>query len=1047
MHRLRYFFLCSFLIAGIFFLPDAICCADSPSFSAGILDHIKWRGIGPAAFGGRIADIKAVVDNPNIIFVATAHGGIFKTENNGATWKAVFDKEGTSLSMGAIAIAPSDSNVILAGTGEPNNRNSSSWGDGIYKSIDGGETWKYVGLKETQHIGRIVIHPRNPEIVFVAALGHLWGPNMERGLYRTINGGKTWEKVLYINEDTGVVDVAMEENGRVLYAAAYQRRRRAWGFVGGGPYGGIYRSTDGGDHWEKLGNGLPEGDNGRIGLDISKSNPNIVYALIENKNGGVFKSEDRGQSWTRGCTFNNLLFSPVLRPMYFCQIRVDPYNPDKVWVLGAWLFVSKDGGKTFTNEGTLEKVHWDLHALWINPNNPDYLLLGTDGGVYISYDGSKAWTFVDNIPLPMYYAIGIDNRNPYWIYGGTQDCGAYGIPSRTSCRQGILNSDVIKVLGGDAFYTLVDPNDPNVIFAENYAGGLFFINMSTGEKRDIRPVPEDPEKDHYRFSWNSPLVMSPHDPNILYYGGNKVFKTSNRGYTWKEISPDLTNNRDWKKFLIMGVERNENTLARDDGVLHYGAITVISESPIQPGLIYAGTDDGNVHVTFDGGKNWQKLTEKFRLPGPRFVSRIQTSRYSRETAYISFDGHWDDDFAPYLFKTTDYGKTWKSISADLPDGMVVHTIAEHSHNPNLLFAGTEFGLFISINGGKNWALARGNLPRAAVDDIIVNERDNDLILGTHGRGIFILDDITMLEKLDDNVLNSEAYLLPPRAAVQFYETEGLTDQGSAKYYGPNPDYGALITYYLKSDPPSDKDISGEAPHVRILIQDKEGKVVRELFGPDRKGFNRISWDLRYRLSFDPKGLMESPKGPFVLPGIYSIILIARNQEVKQEVEVTMDSRIKTTQGALLERFAASMTTNEIQRAYIEGRRVTNKMGEELRDIEELLKDQKNVPPEIQNEIQDIAIKVKEMSIAFEGGWFIGIEEEINGLAGQIQNSAYPPTEAELRTMQHLFNKVNKYVEKVNALITQDFPELMRRFEKSKIPYLPFSNPIEPAKRY
>jgi photosystem II stability/assembly factor-like uncharacterized protein len=1047
MWRLRIFLICFFLIAGIFSSFPAICSAETTHFSTETLDKIKWRAIGPAAFGGRIADIQAVINNPSVIFVGAAHGGIFKTENNGTTWKAVFDKEGSSLSIGAIAIAPSDSNIVWAGTGEPNNRNSSSWGDGVYKSLDGGETWKSMGLKETEHIGRIVINPRNPEIVLVAALGHLWGPNIERGLYKTINGGRSWEKVLYINEDTGVVDVAMEDNGRILYAAAYQRRRRAWGFVGGGPSGGIYRSRDGGDSWEKLGNGLPEGDYGRIGLDISKSSPNIVYALIENRNGGLFKSEDRGQSWTRECTFNGLLFSPVLRPMYFAQIRVDPNNPDKVWVLGAWLFVSKDGGKTFTSEGTLEKVHWDLHALWINPNNSDHLLLGTDGGLYLSDDGSKTWTFVDNLPLPMYYAIGIDNRNPYWIYGGTQDCGAFGIPSKTSCKQGILNSDVIKVLGGDAFCIQVDPNNSNDIFAENYAGGLFFINMITGEKRDIRPVPMDPEKETYRFSWSTPLLISPHDPTIIYYGGNKLFRTSDRGYSWEEISPDLTSNRDWKKIPIMGVERNENTLARDDGVLYYGAITAISESPIQPGLIYVGTDDGNVHLTFDGGKNWQRLTDNFRLPGPRFVSRIIASRYSKETAYISFDGHWDDDFAPYIFKTTDSGKTWKSISADLPNGMVVRSIAEDPYNPDLLFAGTEFGLFISINGGNNWTLVRGNLPRAAVDDIIVNERDNDLILGTHGRGIFILDDIAMLEKLNDNVLNSDAYLFPARGAIQFFETDAITDLGSGKYYGPNPDYGALITYYLKSDPLSEKDKSDEAPHVRIVIQDKEGKLVRELSGPNKKGFNRVSWDLHCGLSFDPSGLMESPKGPFVLPGIYSITLFALNRELKQEVEVAMDPRIKTSQAALYQRFAATMTANEIQRAYIEGRRATNKITDELHRIEESLKEEKNVPDNIKTEIQDTDLKVKKMTIAFEGGWFIGIEEQINGFAEQIQKSAYAPTESDLRTMQYLFNKVNKYVEETNALIIQDFPRLLRRLSERKIAYPRLPNAIEPARHY
>lgn len=1050
MHHMRFFSPCFLLAAGIIFSPALIICADPPQFNAGILDNIKWRGLGPAAFGGRISDIEAVADNPNIMIVAGSHGGIFKTENNGATWRAVFDEDGTSLSIGDIAIAPSDPRIVWAGTGEPNNRNSSSWGDGIYKSVDGGETWEYMGLKETQHIGRVVIHPKNPDIVYVAALGHLWGPNSERGLYRTQNGGRTWEKILYINEDTGIVDVALELNGGVLYAAAYQRRRRAWGFVGGGPYGGIYRSMDGGDHWEKLTNGLPKGDNGRIGIDISRSNPNIVYALIENKDGGIFKSEDRGHSWTKGYSFSDEMFSPILRPMYFGQVRVDPKNPDKVWVLGAWLFVSKDGGKTFTSEGTLDKVHWDLHALWINPDNPDHLLLGTDGGVYISYDGSKTWTFLDNLPLSMYYAIGIDNQSPYWIYGGTQDSGTYGIPSRTFHRPGILNSDVIDVLPGDSFYTRVDPNNPRVIFSENYAGKLICINIDTGEKRVIQPVPENPEKESYRFNWSSPLIISCHDPNIIYFGGNKIFRTTNRGQSWEEISPDLTHNRDWQKIPIMGLERNENTLARDDGVLHYGTVTTLSESPLQPGMIYAGTDDGNVQVTLDGGKSWQNLSDKFRLPGPRFVSRILASHHGKETAYVTFDGHWDDDFTPYIFKTTDLGKTWKDISQDLPKGIVVNVIAEHPRNPNLLFAGTEFGLFISVNGGKNWVHPRGNLPQAPVDDIIVNAKENDLILGTHGRGIFVLDDITMLEQLDDGRLNSEAYLFPPKPAVQFYETSGLRDQGAAKFSGPNPDYGALITYYLKSVPPANKAEPMESSLTNIIIRDAEGKIIRELSGPARRGLNRVSWDLRYRLSYDASGLLGGAtgyKGPFVLPGIYAVTLTAGGQELQQKVEVIIDPRIKVSQQALEARFRASMMANDIIRAYLEGRLTTQKLAKNLERLEEIASSRKDLPADIRKGIRAVSTNIEEMTIAFKGGWFIGIEEQITEFAAQLQSSDFSPTDADNRTAQYLFDKVNKYIEVVNTIIVKDIPDLMRKFGEAQVPYPLVTKSIEPAKRY
>lgn len=1065
MPYLRFFSCSFFLLVTISISVYPLVAADSSNFNSDIFKHIKWREIGPANFGGRISDIEAVPENPKIIFVASASGGIFKSVNNGVTWKPVFDEEGTSLSIGDIAIAPSDPNIIWAGTGEPNNRQSSSWGDGVYKSIDGGETWKYMGLKETYYIGRIVIHPRNPDFVYVAALGHLWGPNPERGLYRTKDGGKTWEKILFINKDTGAVDVAIERNGRVLYAAAYQRRRRAWGFVGGGPYSGLYRSMDGGDTWEKLSKGLPEGDTGRIGIDISKSHPNIVYAIVQNKNGGLFRSEDRGQTWTRMNKLNP-------RPSYYSQIRIDPLNPNKVWMLGSRLSVSIDGGKTFSvaaveirrsdrDKKAAENVHVDHHALWIDPKDPAHLLLGNDGGFYISYDGSKNYNFIDNLPIAQYYAIGIDNRDPYWIYGGTQDNGTWGIPSRTySNRLGIRNSDVVNIADGDGFYVAVDPEDNTAIYAETQNGGLLFVDLETKEEKSLQPVPEDP-KEEYRFNWNSPLILSPHNSNILYYGGNKLFKSVDRGHSWEEISTDLTLNQDWKKIPIMGVIRNENTLSRDDGVAHFGTTTTLCESPVQPGLIYVGTDDGNVQMTQDGGKSWQNLTEKFRLPGPRWVSRVLASHHGAGTAYVSFDGHQDDDFKPYIFKTTDFAKTWRNISGDMPDGMVVNALAEHPRNPNLLLAGTEFGLFISIDGGKKWVLAGGNLPRAPVDDIIINARDNDIILGTHGRGIVILDDIVMLEQLDSKVLDSEVYLFLPRKTTQYHDIkEVATDQGASEFSGANPDYGALITYSLKNDPPpmeekptyekksdkAEKEKKDDSkPMVKIVILDKEQNVVRELEGPDRKGFNRINWDLRYPLSFEPRaedeGLFRRQKGPFALPGEYTIKLIARKQELIQKLQVRVDPRAKTTPEGLQARFEASMKVMEMQRTFVEAQTAIEEMDKEMKRIKEMVKDLEKVPEEIGDKIKNISEKLDKIKDFLKRGRR-GPRSEIWSLARQLQASSSAPTQSQLRKMQHLMTKVIEIVEKVNVLLTQEFPELQTQLDKSGIrPVIP--KPIKP----
>jgi photosystem II stability/assembly factor-like uncharacterized protein len=1033
MFRLRGKFSVAWLAISILFVGSICYAQTTPKFHTDLFKHIKWRQIGPAAFGGRIDDVEAVVGKPHIIFIASASGGIFKSEDNGASWKPVFDEEGTSLSIGDIAIAPTDPDIVWAGTGEPNNRQSSSWGDGVYKSIDGGETWIHLGLKETHHIGRIVIDPRNPDVVFVAALGKLWGPNVERGLFRTKDGGQTWEKILYVDEHTGAVDVAIEKNGRVVYAAMYQRRRRAWGFVGGGPQSGLFRSMDGGDTWQKLTNGLPAGQTGRIGIDISRSDPNIVYAIIENKEGGVFRSEDRGKSWTRMNQLNP-------RPMYYSQIRVDPVNPYKVWVLGPDISISIDGGRTFSKEKTGDRIHVDHHALWIDPKNTDHLLLGGDGGFYISYNGSKTWRFIDNLPIAQFYAIGIDRRegDPYWIYGGAQDHGVYGLPSKTLSKMGITNGDVLNVAYGDAFHVAVNPENPNELYAENQGGRLIYINLDTREEKYIKPVPENPSE-IYRFGWKCPLVMSSHNPDIIYYGGNVVFKTTNQGHSWQVISPDLTKNQDWKSIPIMGMKRDEKTLSRDDGVAHYGTLTSLSESPLQVGLIYAGTDDGNVKITRDNGNKWIDLTERFRLTASRWVSCVLASIHRAGTAYATFDGHRDNDFSPYIFKTTDFGATWTSISAGIPEGSVVNVIREHPWNPRLLFAGTEFGLYISINGGIQWTLAGGDLPRVSVDDIVVNGEENDLILGTHGRGIILLDDIALLEALDDSILNQEAYLFQPRKAVQYFELRELPDPGASLFSGPNPEYGALFTYYLKNDPPGQGAAqaqkeqtpgqnrrSEKSSTVKIVISSADGMKIREIDAPDQKGFNRISWDLRYPLSFDPEGIrpgyFEPKKGVFVLPGEYKIKLLARGHEIEQSVTVEVDPRIRANPYALQRRLELSMTVSDMQRAYTEGWRAVDAMDKEIDRIDKILQGREDIPDKVTDKIQEIARELKEIRSAFREDW-TSMESVIMDLAGTLQATTAQPTQAQRTTVNRMSGQLESYIKRINELIKEKFPEL------------------------
>ena len=861
------------LLAILFLLASPSGASSQEERSNDYFQHLNWRHIGPAVFGGRVPDVEALPDNPAVIYVAGSTGGIFKTTNNGVTWRPVFDKAGPTLSIGDMAIAPSDPLIIWVGTGESNGeQQAASLGQGVYRSLDGGESWEAMGLRDTRFIHRIAIHPTNPDIVFVAAPGHRWGPNEERGLYRTLNGGMTWEKVLYINENTGVVEVAMEDNGRVLYAAAYQRRRHAWGNLTGGPDSGIYRSMDGGTVWEKLGGGLPEGNLGKIAIAIAKSSPNVVYAAVADEDGGLYRSEDRGTTWSR--------VNDIGTSYWYGNIYVDPLNENKVWIMGTQLDVSIDGGKTFENDWTAQGIHVDHHALWIDPRDPDHMLLGNDGGFYITYDGARTWSFLNNIPIAQYYVVDIDNRDPYHIYGGLQDNGTWGLPSRTYSRSGILNEDVVNVGGGDGFNPAVDPRDYTVVYSESQHGGLRRVDLLTGRSSGIRPEPED-TTEVYRFNWNSPVLISPRDPDVMYFGGNKLFKTTDRGETWEAISEDLTRNETPSEWEIMGLKPS---------LRPYNTLTAVAESPLRQGLIYTGADDGSVYRTLDGGGTWEPLSDRFELEGEvKFVTKIHASSSHPETAYISFTGHYYDDFRPYLFKTDDAGESWRSITGDMPPEAVVMAIVEDPDHPDLLFAGIHSGLMISVNGGANWTRAGGNLPPVSVNDIKV--KNGDLVLATYGRGIVIMDDIVFLEQLTEDVLEEDAHLFPIRDAEEYYRNNRDLSNKAARFAGTNPEYGALITYYLREGSP--RASSSDTTGVSVQILDGSGTVVRELTGPDEPGFNRIPWDLRRPADSAASGGGEARRGPEMIevePGRYTVRLTARGREMAQTVTVVPDRR-------------------------------------------------------------------------------------------------------------------------------------------------------------
>ena len=978
------------------------------------LSTLPWRHIGPASFGGRIDDIEAVASRPGTIFVGTAGGGVFRSMNNGTTWDPVFDRDGTSTSVGDIAIAPSDPNIIWVGTGEANSRQSSTWGDGVYRSLDGGTTWTHMGLQDTHHVGRVVIHPRDPATVFVAALGHLWGPNAERGLYRTRDAGKTWQKVLAGNDVTGAVDVAMDPDGRTLYAALYQRQRRGFGFVGGGPGSGLFRSLDGGDTWERLAKGLPAGDIGRIGIAIAPSQPATVYAIVESREGGLFRSDDRGATWRRTNSLNP-------RPMYYSNVRVDPRHPDRVWVVASSLHRSTDGGKSFTTSGTGDRIHVDHHALWIDPADGDHMMIGNDGGLYFTYDGSRNWDFVDNLPIGQFYDIDVDDRDPYYVYGGTQDNGTWGVPVRTHNGVGITNADVVNLAYGDGFYTVTDPADPRFVYANSQNGRAYRVHLGTREERGIRPVPADP-KEEYRFNWSTPMARSPHDPRTVYYGAQKLFRTRDGGHSWDVISPDLSRNQDWKKLPLMGVVRDSTTLSRDDGVGAYGTITTIAESPKTAGSILAGTDDGNVQVTTDYGRTWTNITSRFRLPAARWVSRVLWSAHDARVAYVVFDGHQDDDMAPYVFRTGDAGATWASIAGDLPPGNAVKTVAEHPGNASVLFAGTEFGLSVTFDAGRHWQHVGGSLPRVRVDDIAIHPRQQDLVLGTHGRSIIVLDDVRLFDRGAPVVAAGDAVLFPVRPAQQRYLTRVLPTPGARAFQAPNPPEGALVTYALGAGAPADSV-------ARFSVAAADGKVVRTFTGPGTAGIHRLGWDLKYDrapgVTDDDEGWFGAPTGSWVLPGRYTVTLEARGKRLSMPVDVSGDSRLEVASTGVTERHAAARRLAALQGSFNDGSRLWQRMSDERKRIEDAVKDDAARRDSLAPALAALKQRLDSLGARFRPG-FGGAKFGYLDLDGALQASSTAPTADQQRTLDQLAAKLREDLTALNAALAGPFADLQRR---------------------
>ncbi len=844
---------------------------------AGDMPLLRWREVGPAITSGRIADLAVDPRDHRVIYAATASGGLWKTDNGGTSWRPLFQHEGT-ISLGAVAVDPSNPDVVWVGTGEANNVRSSSFGDGVYRSRDGGGSWEHMGLEGSRHVGRILIHPENSRVVYVAALGSLWGPNPGRGLFRTTDGGKSWTNVLKVSEHTGVVEVRMNpRNPEILYAATFQRERRQWSMLGGGPESGLFRSRDGGDHWERVEGGFPASPLGRIGIAYCPSNPDIMYTSAVGPEGGIFRSLDAGETWER----RNAEIQSV---RYYGQPICDPENRQRLYVPVTTLYVSDDGGRSFRNL-VRTAVHVDHHVLWVNPRDQDHLMVGNDGGIYISRDRGEHWLWQSNVPVMQLYTAAVDMQEPFFhVYWGTQDNGLWGGPTGTRYSDGISNEDWTYTAGGDGFYSRVDPTDPNIIYAESQYGVLYRMDRCTGERRRIQPwQPQDPEVPSYRWNWSAPLVISPHDPATLYFGANVVFRSRDRGDVWEVISPDLTRAIPRDSLPLQGRIQPTDAIDLHMSTALYGNISALAVSPARPGLVAVGTDDGLVQVTRDDGDTWHRSASFPRVPEMMKVSSMAWSSTLEGTLLVVFDGHKDNLFAPYVVRSDDFGATWQKVTGDLPAFGPTRSVAVHPGNGNLVFVGTELGAYFSLEGGERWLPLGTGLPTVAVHALVVHSRENDLVAGTHGRGFLVLDDLGLLERLTPEVVEAHAFLAPPRRAIQVRDVNrGRGSVGDTYWTAENPPRGATLDYWIG-------DV-GVGEDVVLEILDDSGKVLRRVVEASAaRGAHRVVWDLRHP---PPLGADGQPsrrmRGRFVLPGSYRVRLGVGEEVHTRTLEVRMD---------------------------------------------------------------------------------------------------------------------------------------------------------------
>ncbi len=1058
------------------FAQDSEKPEDKNPYKSETFNGLKFRSIGPAITSGRVTDFAVNPNNYHEYYVAVACGNVWKTTNSGTTWEAIFDNY-ESFSIGCVILDPKNPHVLYVGTGENNSQRSVSWGDGVYRSEDGGKSFKNIGLKKSEHIAKILIDPRDSKVIYVAAQGPLWGPGGNRGLYKSTDYGTTWDSILYVSENTGVTDIVMDpRDPDVLYAASYQRRRHVWTLINGGPESAIYKSTDAGKTWNKLTSGLPTGDVGRIGLAISSVNPDYVYAIVEaaNDESGFYRTTNRGASWEKMSDYKNV------SAQYYSEIFCDPVDVNKVYVLDTFSSITTDGGKTFTQISTKGR-HVDDHAFWINPNNPNHFLIGGDGGIYETFDGAKTFHFKDNLPITQFYRVSVDNYEPFYrVMGGTQDNNSMIVPSQTINEEGIINADWIPLVGGDGYEALTDPSNPNIIYCLWQYGGLTRYDMQSGELLSIKPQ-ERKDEAPYRWNWDTPLILSPHSKTRIYTAANKVFRSDDRGNSWQVISEDLTRQTDRNKLPVMDKVWSIDAVAKNASTSFYGNIVSLTESPIVEGLIYVGTDDGLVQVTEDGGKSWRKIESFPGIPDMTYVSCLFASLHDANTVYAAFDNHKRADFKPYILVSRDRGKSWKNISGDLKDPFVIYSITQDHLKPEMLFIGTEYGVFFTLDEGKKWIQLKGNIPTQAVRDLDIQRRENDLALATFGRGFYILDNYSPLREISEKSLNEKDYqLFSVKDALMFIKrsaTFGST--GSSFYKADNPPFGATFTYYVKEAPKTlkkqrqekEKELiknnkpvfyptwdelraedDEEKPFLLFTIYDEAGNIVRKLKEEIKSGINRITWDLRYP-SLNPvkKESDKDNSGSPVMPGKYKVTMsVSINGELK-EVAGPVEFNAKVLNNVTLAAESRSnlvefqRKVNELNRALRGAIEVSGDLKNKIEIIKTALRHTENCPTSLIDEANRIADeniilyrKMVDDDVLSKRNEpvYPSISARVDEVVYGLWQTSSDPTESYKQNYQIASEEFKPVLERLKVLVEIDVKNLEREMEKLGSPWTP-----------